>query len=73
MLVAFDYLNIHRLQFTNLSMNLRSKNLAERMGFIHEGTYRERVFKHGVYHNMDVYSMLSSEFVSIKEKYEADN
>lgn len=59
---CFDYLNMHRIWLLVLADNARALHLYERQGFRVEGRYREAVFRHGVYHDYVVLSLLEHEY-----------
>lgn len=62
---AFNELNLHRLQLTVFSYNIRAIKLYESIGFKHEGTYREFLQRDGKRHDMHLYGLLTSEVVLI--------
>ncbi len=52
---------IERLQIFTASANLASRRVAEKCGYLHEGTHRRALFNHGAYHDVEVYSLLREE------------
>lgn len=59
---AFDELNLHRVQLTVFAYNQRAIRLYERLGFQHEGTYREFLQRGGQRHHMLLYGLLRHEW-----------
>lgn len=59
---AFDELNLHRLKGTCLSEHKVSSIMMEASGFKLEGVERQAVYKHGVYHDILIYSLLEQEY-----------
>jgi len=59
---AFDELNLYRVQLTVFSYNLRAIRLYEKLGFRHEGTFREFVQRDGARHDMLLYGLLRHEW-----------
>jgi ribosomal-protein-serine acetyltransferase len=59
---AFASLNLHRIAITCATGNLRSRAIAERLGFTHEGQHRgaEWLYDHFIDH--EVYSQLQPEW-----------
>lgn len=58
---AFEILECNRLELRCATVNLTSKNLAERLGFVREGELRQAELLNGEYVNDFVYSLLASE------------
>ena len=59
---AFDELNLYRLCLTAFSYNEAAISLYERLGFRHEGTYREHLQRDGQRHDMYLYGILRREW-----------
>jgi RimJ/RimL family protein N-acetyltransferase len=59
---AFDEINMHRVTATAFSYNERSIGLLERLGFQHEGTYREFLQRDGERYDMHLYGILVDEW-----------
>jgi RimJ/RimL family protein N-acetyltransferase len=59
---AFDELNLHRVWLRVYDTNPGGMRCYEKVGFQHEGTLREAVYKHGEYINMHVMSILRHEW-----------
>lgn len=56
---AFDELNLHRVQLTVFSYTIA---LYEKLGFQHEGVYREHLQRDGKRYDMYLYGLLRSEW-----------
>jgi RimJ/RimL family protein N-acetyltransferase len=61
---AFQELNLHRVQLTVFSYNLRAIALYEKLGFMREGVYREHLQRDGKRHDMYLYGLLCDEWLS---------
>jgi len=61
---AFEQLNLNCIYSHILEYNQASKRVREKLGFTREGILRDRVYKNGKYHNVEVWSLLSSEYFS---------
>jgi RimJ/RimL family protein N-acetyltransferase len=61
---AFQELNLHRVQLTVFSYNLRAIALYEKLGFRREGVYREHIQRDGARHDMYLYGMLRPEWLA---------
>jgi RimJ/RimL family protein N-acetyltransferase len=59
---AFDELNLHRVTATVFSYNDRSISLIEKLGFRHEGVFREFLRRDGERHDMLLYGLLRPEW-----------
>jgi RimJ/RimL family protein N-acetyltransferase len=59
---AFQELNMHRVQATVFSYNRRSMAMFERLGFQHEGAFREFIHRDGQRYDMLLYGILRREF-----------
>ena len=58
----FSKVALNRLMIRASIDNLRSRSLAKRLGFTQEGVQREAYLLYGKYHDLAVYSILSSEW-----------
>lgn len=58
----FNHRGFHRVWLTVQANNPRAMRAYERIGFIHEGTYREHNFYDGAWHDERVYGLLADEF-----------
>lgn len=63
---AFRELNLHRLCATVFSYNAASRALLEKLGFTHEGTFREHIERDGQRHDMLLYGLLRPEWVATR-------
>jgi RimJ/RimL family protein N-acetyltransferase len=61
---AFNELNLYRIQATVFSYNQPSIRLLEKLGFQHEGVYREFLQRDGQRHDMHLYGLLQHEWES---------
>lgn len=59
---GFETLNLNRIALKVYSDNPRAKHTYEKVGFVHEGTLREAVFKHGKFCDVEMMSVLRSEW-----------
>ena len=59
---AFFNLNLRRIELTVLDSNERAKHVYSKIGFIKEGTKRGAVYKKGVFHDLELYSILREEY-----------
>lgn len=59
---AFKELNLHRVYLRVYDTNPRGMRCYEKVGFRHEGTQREAIFKDGRYIDMHMMSVLSTEW-----------
>jgi RimJ/RimL family protein N-acetyltransferase len=60
--VAFRQMNLHRVRLRVHEDNVRGIRCYEKVGFQHEGTMRESVFKEGRYYDMHIMGILKSEY-----------
>ena len=63
---AFRTLGLHRLDAWTIAYNEASQALLRRLGFTHEGTFRERVFRKGEHHDTEHYGPLASEWEGVE-------
>lgn len=59
---AFFELGLHRIEVRCGEQNVKSRAIPERLGFVQEGVIRDGERLNGKFHNLVVYSMLSSEW-----------
>lgn len=59
---AFNTMKLNRVELKAATNNKRSRAVAEKIGFKHEGTLRKSDFVNGEFHDMEMYSMLIEEF-----------
>jgi RimJ/RimL family protein N-acetyltransferase len=62
---AFGELNLHRVQLTVFAYNQRAIALYRKLGFQHEGTYREALHRDGQRHDMLLYGLLRREWEAL--------
>lgn len=68
--LSFDKLNYRRISWHTNSLNVKSRQAAERFGLVHEGTLRQdQIFK-GRNRDTVVYSMIDSEWPTCKKACE---
>ena len=67
---AFKEQDMNRLYIRCATGNLRSKRIPEALGFVHEGTQRQAEWLYDHFVDLDVYSILASEW---KGTYSADS
>lgn len=60
--VAFDAWGLHRIEIQTTPDNTRSCGVAERLGFVLEGTKRDAALLGGEYVDLRLYSLLAEEF-----------
>lgn len=60
-------LNLHRVCLTVFSYNQAARTLYERLGFQHEGLYREQTMRDGQRHDMLLYGLLRREWQELHE------
>lgn len=61
---AFQHLNLQCIYATVLESNEISAHIFNKIGFSHEGTLRNRIYKNGQYNALQVWSILKDEFVN---------
>jgi diamine N-acetyltransferase len=59
---VFDEFGAHRLWLDVFETNLRAQHVYRSLGFQHDGTFREAVFRDGKYHSLQLMSMLDREY-----------
>ncbi len=69
---AFDELGLHRVELDAAPDNLKSRAIAERLGFRQEGTLREVGWRYDYYGDLVVYSMLAREWRELQKTAEYD-
>lgn len=58
----FGELNLHRVQLTVFAYNKPAIALYEKLGFTHEGTYRQFLQRDGTRYDMHLYGLLADEW-----------
>jgi ribosomal-protein-serine acetyltransferase len=59
---AFSALALHRLEIRCVIENLKSRAVAERLGYHHEGELREAYLLHGRFRDIALYAMTATEW-----------
>ncbi|MFO8034511.1 MAG: GNAT family protein [Candidatus Bipolaricaulota bacterium] len=59
---AFHELNLHRVELETHSFNPRAQRCYEKLGFRHEGTRREALYREGRYYDSYTMAILREEF-----------
>ncbi|MBO1001081.1 GNAT family N-acetyltransferase [Pseudogracilibacillus auburnensis] len=59
---AFNELNLHRVYLHVFSFNERAIKLYEKMGFIHEGKFRQALYRTGKWHDIVIMGILKDEY-----------
>jgi diamine N-acetyltransferase len=65
---GFETLNLNRIWLRVHADNLRAVRSYEKVGFIHEGRYRQGVYKHGKYIDDLLMSILRDEWIASESK-----
>ncbi len=63
----FDHKDTPRLRVMILKGNTASIKVAEKCGYIHDGTLRKACFNRGEYHDLEMFSMLREECPKLKD------
>ena len=61
---GFDKINLHKVQICHNSINIPSRKVIEKCGFVYEGTLRDFFYIDGQYVDRLYYSILKDEFMS---------
>jgi RimJ/RimL family protein N-acetyltransferase len=64
---GFKELQLHRISGVAMTPNVASRRVLERLGFVHEGTKRERAFAEGEYVDEEQYGLLEDEWRERRE------
>lgn len=59
---CFGSLKLNRIELRCASENVRSRRVAERLGFLHEGTLRQGECLNGVFVDQNIYGLLTKDF-----------
>ncbi len=59
--IAFEEMNLHRIEALTLPENIPSRKLLDGLGFAWEGTKRQSVKLHGIWRDHEVYALLAEE------------
>lgn len=61
---GFNKMNLHKVQICHKSINIPSRKVIEKCGFVYEGTLRDFFYMDGQYVDRLYYSILKDEFMS---------
>ena len=61
---GFDKMNLHKVQICHKSINIPSRKVIEKSGFVYEGALRDFFYMDGQYVDRLYYSILKEEFMS---------
>jgi RimJ/RimL family protein N-acetyltransferase len=64
---AFEELGLNRIECSILDYNTFSKRLVKNLGFVKEGVCRSKIFKRDSWHDVEIYSMIKSDFVHYRD------
>jgi RimJ/RimL family protein N-acetyltransferase len=59
---AFMERNLHRIELATFDFNERAIRSYEKVGFVHEGTRRQAIFREGEYHDVHIMAALRSDW-----------
>lgn len=59
--ICFDHINLHKVEVEAIGYNQRPIRMFNSLGFVHEGSLRESVYKNGEYHEIRLYGLLKTE------------
>ncbi|WP_263706472.1 GNAT family N-acetyltransferase [Shouchella tritolerans] len=65
---SFLEMNLHRVYLRVFSFNKKAIRLYEKLGFRHEGTSREALFREGVWHDIVQMGLLQGEYFKEQKK-----
>ena len=65
---AFDMLRLERVWLDVYDFNARAQLVYERVGFVHEGTQRHAIFRHGRFADVHRMAVLAGEWRAIGER-----
>ena len=66
--VALDSLHAERVEWRTTTANVRSRHLAEKLGFRYEGTLRSNYILHGARHDTVVLSLVGGEIIRASDR-----
>ena len=64
---GFDQLNFHRIYLRVFAENIRGVHAYEKIGFVHEGRFRETNWRHGRWQDLLVMSILRREWYAERD------
>jgi ribosomal-protein-alanine N-acetyltransferase len=62
---GFERINLHKVQICHKSINIPSKRVIEKCGFVYEGTLRDFFYMNGEYIDRLYYSILKTDYKEI--------
>jgi len=63
---AFEHVGLERLELKAATANQRSRAVAERLGFVHEGILRKAELVNGQFHDLALYAMIRDDWQQSK-------
>lgn len=64
---AFRHFKLNRLEIRVASPNIKSQAIPLRLGFTHEATLRQALYVHDIFYDLELFSLLRSEWKNRKE------
>lgn len=65
---AFDEANLHRIELEVFDFNARAIQMYEKVGFRHEGTRKQALFRQGAWHDEHIMAILRDEWAALYRK-----
>jgi RimJ/RimL family protein N-acetyltransferase len=65
---AFGELNLNRVELEVYDFNKRAFRSYEKVGFVHEGTRRQALFRDGAYHDVYIMALLREDWFAQQER-----
>jgi RimJ/RimL family protein N-acetyltransferase len=62
---AFGELRFERIELEVFEFNARGRRSYQKLGFVHEGTRRRALYRHGAWHDSELMSILRDEWLSL--------
>jgi ribosomal-protein-serine acetyltransferase len=59
---VFNHLDLNRIEIKIASKNLKSMAIPKNLEFSHEGTLREGLFIHNIFYDLEIFSIIKSEW-----------
>lgn len=66
---GFEKINLHKVQICTKTINVPSRRVIEKCGFVFEGTLRDYFYMNGEYVGRHYYSMLRDEYLSRRSQW----
>lgn len=67
--LGFAQLALHKIWLVHFATNARMHHMAEKLGFVEEGTLRDEYFHDGRFHDMLRHSLLEQEFAALRVQW----